>query len=300
MPRATKPGGFPLGRPINRGADSIGGAEAEPDGATRPRHSGPLTSAALMYVAPPAIALMVLGVVWEVWTKASNTPVYLVPAPSVILARLFEDPGFFAGHGMVTLMEAVGGFLLGTAVALVGATLMAHSRLIERSLYPLAILVKVTPVVAFAPLFMIWFGFGPVPKILIAALITFFPVLVNGVTGFRSVDPGALDFLRSICASRRQVFMLLRVPSATPYLFAAFRVAIPLSVIGAVVGEWFSANRGLGSVIFVAYSNLDMPTLFAAILVLSTMGIALTILTSVLERRALFWHDVELGSDKLW
>ena len=253
-----------------------------------------------MYVAPPAIALMVLGVVWEVWTKVSNTPVYLVPAPSVILARLFEDPGFFAGHGMVTLVEAVGGFLLGTAVALVGATLMAHSRLIERSLYPLAILVKVTPVVAFAPLFMIWFGFGPVPKILIAALITFFPVLVNGVTGFRSVDPGALDFLRSICASRRQVFMLLRVPSATPYLFAAFRVAIPLSVIGAVVGEWFSANRGLGSVIFVAYSNLDMPTLFAAILVLSTMGIALTILTSVLERRALFWHDVELGSDKLW
>ena len=299
MPRATALSEFLLGRPINRADDSVGGAAAESDGAAEPRRAGLLTSPALLYVLPPAVALTVVGLVWEFWTKASNTPVYIVPAPSVIFARLFGDLGFFAGHGMVTLTEAICGFLLGTAVALVGATLMAHSRLIERSLYPLAILVKVTPMVAVAPLFVIWFGFGPIPKVLIAALITFFPVLVNGVTGFRSVDPGALDFLRSIRASHRQVFMLLRVPSATPYLFAAFRVAIPLSVIGAVVGEWFSADRGLGSVIIVAHSNLDMPTLFAAILVLSTMGIALTILTSVLERKALFWHDVELGSDKL-
>lgn len=249
---------------------------------------------------PPAVALTVVCVIWEVWTKASNTPVYIVPAPSVVLARLFGDLEYFIGHGLITLTEAAGGFLLGTAIALVGATLMAHSRLIERSLYPLAILVKVTPVVAVAPLFVIWFGFGSIPKVLIAALITFFPVLVNGVTGFRSVDPGALDFLRSIHASRRQVFTILRVPSATPYLFAAFRVAIPLSVIGAVVGEWFSADRGLGSVILVAHSNLDMPTLFSAILILSALGIALTILTSVLERRALFWHDVELGSARQW
>ena len=249
---------------------------------------------------PPAVALTVVCVIWEVWTKASNTPVYIVPAPSVVLARLFGDLEYFIGHGLITLAEAAGGFLLGTAIALAGATLMAHSRLIERSLYPLAILVKVTPIVAVAPLFVIWFGFGSIPKVLIAALITFFPVLVNGVTGFRSVDPGALDFLRSIHASRRQVFTILRVPSATPYLFAAFRVAIPLSVIGAVVGEWFSADRGLGSVILVAHSNLDMPTLFSAILVLSALGIALTILTSVLERRALFWHEVELGSDRQW
>ena len=281
-------------RSENRGARSGESADDNPT----PLHSPLSPPPVLLYTLPPAVALIVVGLVWEVWTRASNTPEYIIPAPSVIFARLFEDPGFFASHGMVTLAEAIGGFVLGTAVALVGATLMAHSRIIERSLYPLAILVKVTPVVAVAPLFVIWFGFGPFPKILIAALITFFPVLVNGVTGFRSVDPGALDFMRSIRASRRQVFMLLRVPSATPYLFAAFRVAIPLSVIGAVVGEWFSADRGLGSVIIVAHSNLDMPTLFAAILVLSVMGIALTILTSVLERRALFWHDVELGSDK--
>ena len=289
-----------MGDRIIKASDSIVRSGAETDEATAPRRSSPLASPALLYVVPPVVALTVVCVIWEVWTKASNTPVYIVPAPSVVLVRLFGDLEYFIGHGLITLAEAAGGFLLGTAIALVGATLMAHSRLIERSLYPLAILVKVTPVVAVAPLFVIWFGFGSIPKVLIAALITFFPVLVNGVTGFRSVDPGALDFLRSVHASRRQVFTLLRVPSATPYLFAAFRVAIPLSVIGAVVGEWFSADRGLGSVILVAHSNLDMPTLFSAILVLSALGIALTILTSVLERRALFWHDVELGSDRQW
>ena len=285
---------------MDKPADSIRRSSAEADGGAASRRSSALASPALLYVLPPVVALTVVCVIWEVWTNVSNTPVYIVPAPSVVLSRLFGDLDFFIVHGLITLAEATGGFLLGTTVALVGATLMAHSRLIERSLYPLAILVKVTPIVAVAPLFVIWFGFGPIPKVLIAALITFFPVLVNGVTGFRSVDPGALDFLRSLHASRRQVFTLLRVPSATPYLFAAFRVAIPLSVIGAVVGEWFSADRGLGSVIIVAHSNLDMPTLFAAILVLSTLGIVLTVLTSVLERRALFWHDTELGSERQW
>ena len=243
---------------------------------------------------PPAFALGLLCAGWELWTRMADVPVYMVPAPSVVFARLFGDLPFFVTHGAITLGEALAGFALGTAVALAGATLMAHSRLIERSLYPIAILVKVTPVVAVAPLFVIWFGFGPAPKVLVAALITFFPVLVNGVTGFRSVDPGALDFLRSLRTSRRRVFFILRVPSAMPYLFAAFRVAIPLSVIGAVVGEWFSASKGLGSVIFIAHSNLDMPTLFAAVIVLSAMGVALTAIASLIERKILFWHESSL------
>ena len=247
----------------------------------------------LMYAVPPVVVLALGGVSWEIWTRISNTPEYIVPAPTKVIARLSGDMVFFAGNGAVTLGEAIAGFLLGAAVALVGATLMAHSRVAERSLFPLAIMVKVTPVVAVAPLFVIWFGFGPIPKVLIASLITFFPVLVNGVTGFRSVDRGALDFMRSLRATRKEVFLTLRVPSAMPYLFAAFRVSIPLSVIGAVVGEWFSADRGLGSVIIVAHSNLDMVTLFAAIFVLSFIGIVLTALVAVIERRALFWHESE-------
>ena len=139
--------------------------------------------------------------------------------------------------------------MLGAAVAFTGATLMAHSRFLERTLLPIAILVKVTPIVAVAPLFVIWFGFGSLPKIFIASLITFFPVLVNAMVGLRAVNPGALDFFRSLHASRTETYLKLRLPSSLPYLFAAFRISIPLSVIGAVVGEWFSGDRGLGSVI---------------------------------------------------
>ncbi len=243
------------------------------------------------YVVPPLLALTVVAIIWEIWIEVRDVPTYLVPAPSDVLAGLVEDPFLFVKEGVVTLTEAMAGFVLGSTVALAGAVLMAHSRVLERSLLPLAILVKVTPIVAIAPLFVIWFGFGMMPKILITALITFFPVLVNGITGFRSVDPGAMDFLRSINASRREIFLTLRLPSSMPYLFSAFRVSIPLAVIGAVVGEWFSADRGLGSVIIVAHSNLDMVTLFGAIVTLAIMGIGLTLAVSVAEKKALFWHE---------
>ena len=245
----------------------------------------------LAHVPPPGLALTALAIAWEVWTRVADVPVYMVPGPLVVLERLTGDMGYFARHGAITLIEALAGFALGAAVAVTGATVMAHSRLLERSLLPVAVLVKVTPVVAVAPLFVVWFGFGSMPKVLIAALITFFPVLVNALVGFRSINPGALDFFRSLRASRPEIFLKLRAPSSLPYLFAAFRIAIPLSVIGAVVGEWFSGDRGLGSVIIVAHNNLDMPTLFSAVLSLAFIGISLTIATSLLERRVLFWHE---------
>ncbi len=247
------------------------------------------------YVVPPALALLLAGVVWELWVRIEETPVYIVPRPTVVLDRWFGDLGFFAKEGSVTLMEAMGGFALGSAVAIIAAIAMAHSRFVEKSFFPLAVLVKVTPIVAIAPLFAIWFGFGTMPKVLIAALLAFFPVMVNGVVGFRSVNPGALDFMRSLRASPWEIFWHLRVPSALPYLFASFRIAIPLAVIGAVVAEWFSGQAGLGAVIIVAHSNLDMPTLFSAIVTLAIMGIVLTILTTVVERRLVFWHESTLA-----
>ena len=250
---------------------------------------------AAAYLVPPAAALALAGLGWEIWVRVENTPEYIVPAPTAVLDRLFGDLGFFAREGWVTLYEALAGFGVGAGAAFILAILMAHSRYLERSLFPLAILVKVTPIVAVAPLFVIWFGFGATPKVLIAALITFFPVMVNALVGFRSVDPGALDFVRSLRASTIEVFWRLRLPSSMPYVFAAFRIAIPLSVIGAVVAEWFTGDQGLGSVIIVAHNNLDMPTLFSAIITLAVIGIGLTILTTAIERRVVFWHDSTLA-----
>ncbi len=245
----------------------------------------------LVYVLPSTVALALLMGAWELWVRAAGVAVYIVPAPSDILARLLGDVGYFAGHGAVTLVEAAVGFLLGAGVAAAAATLMAHSRVLERTLFPLAVLVKVTPIIAVAPLFVIWFGFGSVPKVLIAALITFFPVMVNALAGLRSVNPVALDLFRSLNASRMETMLKLRAPSSLPYLFAAFRSAVPLAVIGAVVGEWFTGDRGLGSVIIVAHNNLDTPTLFSAIFTLAFIGISLMLLTFYVERRVLFWHD---------
>ncbi len=243
------------------------------------------------YTIPPTLALFLLLSIWEIWVRAANVPIYIFPAPSIIFTRLFQDMGFFLSHGMTTLTEALLGFILGATIAMTGATFMAHSRLLERSLLPIAVMIKVTPIVAIAPIFVIWFGFGSFPKILIASLITFFPVLVNGMSGLRNVDPVVLDLLNSLNASRREIYFKLRLPSSMPYLFAAFKISIPLSVIGAVVGEWFSGDRGLGSVIIVSHANLDMPTLFSAIFVLAGIGVALTIIVFYLEKKVLRWHD---------
>jgi NitT/TauT family transport system permease protein len=253
-----------------------------------------LSAATLSFVrniAPPFSALAVAVGLWEAWVRLRGVPEYLVPAPSAIAQRLAEDPAFFAGQGGVTLYGALAGFALGATVAILLAVAMAHSRFLERSLFPLAIMVKVTPIVAIAPLLAVWFGFGLAPKLFIIALIVFFPVMVNAVIGLRSVDPWALQYLQSLAASPWEVLVKLRLPSALPYLFAAFKVSIPLSVIGAVVAEWFSGEEGLGRVIQVSNSNVDMPSAFAAIVSLAAMGVGLYLIVSLVERRLLSWHE---------
>jgi NitT/TauT family transport system permease protein len=240
---------------------------------------------------PALIGLAIAFAAWEAWIRIEDVKPYLVPAPSSVVERLYQDPWFFAVEGFKTLQGALLGFLLGAGVAIVLASVMSQARYLERSIYPLAILVKVTPIVAIAPLLTIWFGFGLMPKVFIAALIVFFPIMVNALIGFRSVNPNSLALLESLAASRAEVFWRLRLPSALPFLFAAFRFSVPLSVIGAVVAEWFSGDRGLGSVIYIANNNLDMKTAFAGVFTLALLGVGLFLLTAEIERRVLFWHE---------
>ncbi len=243
------------------------------------------------HVLPPAVALVAAFLFWEFWVQWRDIAIIVVPPPSAVLERFLDDPAFFWGEGGWTLYEATLGLLLGSSFAIALAVAMAHSRLAERSLFPLAIVIKVTPIVAVAPVLVILMGFGTTPKVVVAALISFFPMLVNAMTGFRDVNPGALEFMRTLRASPWQIFWKLRLPSALPYLFAALKVTYPLALIGAVVAEWFTGDRGLGLVIFVANYNLDTPTLFAAILVLALTGVMLNVLISIVERRLLFWHE---------
>ena len=246
---------------------------------------------AFVLAAPPLIAVIALVAGWEAWVQLRDIPEYLVPAPSAIARTFADEPTRYLAAGKTSLIEALGGLALGAGAAFLLAVLMAHSRVFERALYPLALLVKVTPIVAVAPLFIIWFGFGVWPKLLVAALITFFPMLVNAVTGLRSVDPAAHDFLRTLHASRWQVFWRLRLPGSLPYVFAALRISVPLSLIGAVVAEWVSGDGGVGQLILIANGDLDTAALFAAVVVLAVIAVALTGAVALLERRLLFWHE---------
>lgn len=245
----------------------------------------------LAYVVPPAALLIGIVAFWESYVDWRDISIIVVPPPSAVVERFFENPDFFWKEGGYTLYEATLGLVFGSLVAIAFAVLMAHSKLAERTFLPLAIVIKVTPLVAIAPVLVIIFGFGTTPKIIVAALLSFFPTLINAMTGFRDVNEGAHSFLRSVHASRWQVFWKLRLPSAMPYLFAALKVTYPLALIGAVVAEWFTGDRGLGLVIFSANANLDTPTLFVAIGVLAITGVTINIVLSVIERRVLFWHE---------
>ncbi len=251
--------------------------------------------AVLPYVLPPLIAAVIAGIAWELWVELTDVSKFVVPQPSAVAETLFKDFGFFITEGLRTLWVAVGGLALGTGMALALASLMAHSRWLERALLPIAIGIKVTPIVAVAPLFVIWFGFGWEPKLAIAAMITYFPVLINAIVGLRDVDPSALDFLRSLRASPLEVYRTLRLPSALPYLFAALKIAATLSLIGAVVAEFFAAGQGgLGAVIAIENRELRLDRLFAAVVMLTGIGVLLNMAISIVERLWLSWHRTTL------
>lgn len=250
---------------------------------------------ALAVAVPPIVALIVLVVAWEFWVREREIAEYLVPRPSAVFDALRDDPGRYVTAARESLTAALGGLIVASLGAFVLAVLMAHSRLLERALYPPALMLKLTPIVAVYPLFAIWFGFGVGPKIAIAALITFFPMLVNALIGLRAVDPAALDFMHALDASRWRVLWSLRLPSSLPYVFAALRISVPLSLIGAVVAEFLSGSSGMGQLILIANGDFDTPTLFGAIVVLATLGIVLTGIVAYIERRVLFWHESMTG-----
>jgi ABC-type nitrate/sulfonate/bicarbonate transport system permease component len=194
----------------------------------------------------------------------------------------------------VTLGEALAGLLLGLLACVLIACLLSLRPALEEGVMTLAILVKSTPLVAIAPLLTLWFGFGILPKILITSLVTFFPLLVNFLTGLQRVDRALIDLFRSWNASRWEIFSNLRVPSSLPFLFAGLKISAPLALIGAVVGEWTGASNGLGRTMWLAYSNLNLPYLFAPILILSLSGMLVYRFLVWIEKKCVFWQAISM------
>ncbi len=243
-------------------------------------------------VSSPRMAALILALffaAWELGVWITKAPVYILPAPSRVIATLVKHPGQYAGATFITLGEALAGLALGVAAGVLIASLLTLRPGLEGGVMTMAILVKSTPMVAIAPLLTIWLGFGVAPKILITAVMTFFPVLVNVLSGLQRPDPALIDLFHSLNAGRWQIFLNLRLPGALPYLFAALKISAPLALIGAVVAEWTGASGGLGRIMWLSYSNLNLPFLFAAIFILAAAGMALYLVTSWAERKFVFW-----------
>jgi NitT/TauT family transport system permease protein len=238
------------------------------------------------------LALFIVGPVvllWELGVRLASLPIYILPAPTSILQTLLENLSLYTHASLITLEEALAGLLLGLLAGVAMATLLGMWPRMERGVMTLAILIKSTPLVAIAPLLTIWLGFGIFPKVMITALLTFFPVLVNVLSGLRSTDPAILDTFHSWHASRWEIFLYARAPSSLPHLFAALKVSAPLALIGAVVAEWTGASDGLGRTMWMAYTNLNLPFLFAAVFILAAIGMLVYSAVVLIERKIIFW-----------
>ena len=237
------------------------------------------------------IVLALLGV-WEGYVRLYAVPKWLLPAPSVIAATLVASWELLWGHTVVTFLEVVIGFGVSLVCGVVLAGGIAWSQTLERALYPFVIASQTIPIIVIAPLLLIWVGYGLAAKVIVVALIAFFPIVVNLVDGLKSADPDVINLLRVMGAGRWQIFLKVQWPSALPFLFSGARVAMAVSVIGAVIGEWVGSSQGLGYLMIRSKPQFLTERVFAAIVVLSAMGVALFVLVGVLERLAIpWWHN---------
>jgi NitT/TauT family transport system permease protein len=228
--------------------------------------------------------------VWEIAVRAFEVKAYLLPPPSLILTDLVQARGRIAEHLLVTLTSMVGGYALAIVVGIPLAMLIAGSRIFEASAYPIIVFLQILPKIAIAPLFIIWFGFGMAPKILLVFLLSFFPIVVAGVAGFKSVSPEILEFSRSTGVSWFGTFWRIRFPSAMPEIFTGLKVAAALASTAAVVAEFVAADRGLGYLLLVFNGEMLTSLVFADVLVLGVLGLVLYYSVEIAQRLIMPWH----------
>lgn len=239
----------------------------------------------------PAL-LIVLGILaaWEAYVRVFDVQTWLLPAPSAIAVALVQDAGLLWRHTRSTLTEIIVGFGVALACGVLLATAIGISRTLERALYPFIIASQTIPIIVIAPMLLIWVGYGLAPKVIVVALISFFPIVVNMVDGLKSVDRDMVNLMRTLGANRRQVFFKVQVPTSLPYLFSGMRVAIAVSVIGAVIGEWVGSSEGLGYLMLRSKPQFLTERVFASIVILSALGIGLFASVGIMERLAIPWR----------
>ena len=228
---------------------------------------------------------------WEAGVRLLNIPNYVLPGPVVVVQEIFQNFDELMRNLRVTLVEIVFGYLIGAAMAVLTSILVLRSKVAESIIMPIVLGLQATPKLALAPLLVVWFGYGILPKILIVSLVCLFPILINTLAGLKSVDSRMLELMHVYNASWSQAFWKVRFYSAMPGFFAGLKIAIMLATVGAVVGEWVGASKGLGHLILKSNSQLNTELVFGCVLILGCLGSSLFFVVKCIERQVLYWHE---------
>jgi NitT/TauT family transport system permease protein len=234
-----------------------------------------------------------LVVIWQLVVQYFKIPTFILPLPTMIVTKIFTDFNQFIYNSGITLLESVIGFIIANILGFSVAVICVYSRSVEKGIFPLAIALKTTPIVAIAPLLVIWLGTDIWSKIMASALVCFFPIMVNSVKGLKSVEYEAKELFDIYKASGFEMFLRLRLPSSMSYIMAALKISSSLAVVGAIVGEFVGSSKGLGYLVVISSYHMDTPTLFAAIIGSALIGILLYAVVGFFEKKFVFWNKEE-------
>jgi len=240
----------------------------------------------------PFVGIAIFLGIWAALVYIFKVPPFVAPTPLLVAQTLVSKGGILLANLAPTAIEALSGFLLGNIVAIIIATAFVHKKTLEETFFPTVVLINTIPVVAKAPILVLLLGNGMEPKIAIAALICFFPTLVNMVRGLEAVNPQAMELMRVLSASKREVFFKLRLYNSLPYLFSALKISASTSVVGAIVGEWIGSNVGIGALIIQATYSFDSALLYATVIVASCFSMLFFLSVTMLERLIVRWQPV--------
>jgi NitT/TauT family transport system permease protein len=241
---------------------------------------------------PAILAIVGCIVLWQLVVWGFSVPTFMAPSPIAVIGAFKANAGTLFANFLPTLMEAVLGFLVGNVVAVLLAVWFVYSPIAEKAFYPIAVIVKSIPIIAIAPILVLLVGNGIAPKVIIAALICFFPTLVNMVQGLKSASPAMLDLMRVLSASGAEIFWKVRLPASLPFLFAALKIAATSSVVGAIVAEWIGSSYGLGALIIDATYNFRSPLLYATVVIAAALAVALFFAVSIVEKKVVRWKAI--------
>jgi len=238
----------------------------------------------------PAAGLVGLIFLWWALVAGFDVKPFIAPSPGLVLETMVTKWSVLWSNLVPTAIEALGGFFLGNLAAILLATIFVHSKAVQEAFFPIAVMINTIPVVAKAPILVLLMGNGMEPKIVIAALICFFPTLVNMTRGLEAVNPQSMELMRVLSASRTEIYFKLRLQNSLPYLFSALKIAASTSVIGAVVGEWIGSTRGIGALIIQATYNFDSALLYSAVIMSSLLAGTFFLLITVIEKLVVKWQ----------